>query len=222
MKKFLLVFFVIAIIVVVLAGAFFGVTAIRFYYSRPIKISGDSMVPTLESGTLKHVNTKAKLSYYDVAVFFYDETLTGNPKGEYYDKNSFLRCMPIFGLKIKENFSCEILVKRIVGVAGDVIELRAETIEDINFIFLYRNGEKVIENIVMLNRDNLNAATRAYAEQLTEKGGFEATHGVRPTDPYVVPDGCYFVLGDNRDNSKDSRSFPFGAVPERYFLGVIK
>ena len=39
------------------------------------------------------------------------------------------------------------------------------------------------------------------------------------TFPYTVPEGCYFVLGDNRENSSDSRSF--GAVPLDEITGRV-
>lgn len=58
--------------------------------------------------------------------------------------------------------------------------------------YLWRNGEKQIESYVAENTD----------------GDF---------GPYVVPDGYIFCMGDNRNNSLDSRYY--GAFPENVFYG---
>ena len=81
-------------------------------------------------------------------------------------------------------------VKRIVGVPKDVISLQGTQ--------LIRNGENVNE---------------PYAEY----DGSDET--VRPFSDVRVTAGHYFVLGDNRNRSKDSRFF--GAVPRENLIGKV-
>lgn len=82
-------------------------------------------------------------------------------------------------------------VKRVVAVAGDVVELGADGT-------IVINGEAE-------NRSFLQGKTRAVSGQVTF--------------PYEVPEDCCFVLGDNRENSLDSRSF--GAVRNEEILGRV-
>ncbi|MBQ3409195.1 MAG: signal peptidase I [Clostridia bacterium] len=74
-------------------------------------------------------------------------------------------------------------IKRVIGLPGDHIEIKDNSV--------YRNGEK-------LNEPYLDAGT-----QTTAEGGMF-------TD-IIVPDGYVYVLGDNRENSSDSRRF--GCIP---------
>jgi signal peptidase I len=42
-------------------------------------------------------------------------------------------------------------------------------------------------------------------------------NNMRSFDPMTIPKDCYFVMGDNRDNSLDSRSY--GVVDRKQFVG---
>ena len=84
------------------------------------------------------------------------------------------------------------LIKRVIGKAGDTI--------DIEFAsgIVYRNGEA-----------------------LDEPYTAEPTYLYESVDfPITVPDGCLFLMGDNRNNSTDSRDTRVGCVDERDIMGA--
>lgn len=81
-------------------------------------------------------------------------------------------------------------IKRIIGLPGDVIELKNNVV--------YRNGQKIDEPYKRVDA--------------TPVPGARMTYG-----PVTVPENQYFVMGDNRDHSQDSRYWGF--VPREYIRG---
>lgn len=106
-------------------------------------------------------------------------------------------------------------VKRCVAIPGDTVEL-------INKV-LHVNGVKVDEPYVRHTERSIIrgviADTRAYQEKW-EKAELAKLIGQQVRDnfgPVVVPSECIFTMGDNRDNSLDSRYW--GPLHKRYLKG---
>jgi signal peptidase I len=106
----------------------------------------------------------------------------------------------------------ETYVKRVVGIPGDRIRLVDKQV--------IRNGHRLIEPYTQ----HVDAATDAYRDDFpTRPEYFTTPRGRAMFDQYVhdgqvtVPPGALFVMGDNRDNSSDSRYWGF--VPRDYVVG---
>jgi signal peptidase I len=95
------------------------------------------------------------------------------------------------------------MVKRVVGVPGDVIWMVD------NHLFI--NGEPL----------SYTADHGRVMEQLGrsrhEVQGLPQVNAMRDFGPFKVPQGQYFMMGDNRDNSRDSRYY--GTIPADLIVG---
>jgi len=192
------------------------VFALRSFVVEPFKIPSGSMIPTLLIGDLILVN---KFSYGVRLPIVHNKVLDlGGP-----DRGDVM----VFRYPLNE---ADNYIKRVVGVPGDTVSYLNKRLKI--------NGEfvKIAADGRYVDNEQLSEEPK-YLESLGEKAhniltDLEKPPDIRPREQFPmiencryssdgvvckVPDGHYFVLGDNRESSLDSRYWGF--VPEQNIVG---
>jgi signal peptidase I len=210
--------------VVTVIMALFGMT----FIVQAVKVPTGSMQNTITVGDHLLVNKfvfgpgspvplfpQREIRRGDIIVFKYPGN-PNNPAGDERPDN----------LPFKTNY-----VKRVIGLPGDTVELRGDT--------LYVNNERLPEQVITAENHNekaplviddvpprqANEPYSVYYYPDTVQAAREGKKLPASSDfhyavngkPFKVPDDSYFVMGDNRDNSSDSRAW--GVVPREYVVG---
>jgi signal peptidase I len=181
----------------------FIVLLIRSFLFEPFRIPSDSMMPTLLDGDFIFVN---KFSYgLRLPVVNAKVVAIGEPKrGD----------VIVFRLPADPSTN---YIKRLVGLPGDHVVVKGRQV--------YINDKPMPVKL-----DGQYAGPRNEGPQENAQLGVEELGDVRHNVLYiperysrdydqVVPADHYFFMGDNRDNSRDSRFEEVGFVPERNLVG---
>lgn len=179
----------------------FAVLVLRSFIAEPFRIPSGSMLPTLEIGDFILVN---KFSYGVRLPVLHNKVIEmGEPKrGD----------VAVFRYPVDNKTA---YIKRIIGLPGDKIEWRNKQ--------LFVNN-KAVEQIplgdyIAVDRHANTQSTLRLKEKLadTDHDIIIEPNTRGRSGKTTVPEGVYFVMGDNRDNSNDSRFWGF--VPEENLVG---
>lgn len=184
---------------------------IRTLFFQPFSIPSGSMRPTLLEGDYLFV-TKWAYGYSRHSMPFSPNLFSGRIFGSDPERGD----VAVF--KFPPNPSVD-YIKRIVGLPGDRIQMKQGV--------LHINGEAVKrDKIGQIDNPDIteqNFPVDVYRETLPNGVAYD-TLDITPnsqgdnTREFVVPPGHFFAMGDNRDNSSDSR-FSVGFVPAENLVG---
>ena len=216
------------LIVLVLA-----VLAVHSLVAKPFYIPSESMLPTLLTGDRLIVSKfPYGYSYLSPSLPILPQ-MTGRILGRYPDRGDIA--------VIKSPRDHEDYIKRVIGLPGDTVQMRGGQLW-LNGAPVPKVAESPADIVVSANTDCINQfieyrATRADGVTICRYPRFRETlpggrsydvldlgdTGQDNTAPEIVPEGHIFLMGDNRDNSEDSR-FPaivggLGMLPVENLVG---
>lgn len=165
------------------------VIIIRFFVGEIRWIPSASMRPTLLEGDRLFVERFSR--FYkapdrgDILVFYPPHETLKNNFGSIFARLTGIFCKDVA------------YIKRVVGVPGDVINIKRENNES----YVYINGKKLAE---------------PYVKDVTDKD-YVCNKATDFCEEVIVPSNSYFMMGDNRGNSQDSRYWGF--LPKERIIG---
>ncbi|MBR2140751.1 MAG: signal peptidase I [Rickettsiales bacterium] len=188
------------------------VTIIRSFLYEPFHIPSGSMKPGLVEG-----------DYILVSKFEYGYTRYSIPFGipiikeRIFDFKKPKRGeVVVFRLPSSPNIN---YIKRLIGLPGDKITVKNKV--------LYVNDEEIKREFIDMyvdekNHNNLQRYRENFFEKKIDILQNAKIPAINGDGEFIVPENQYFFMGDNRDNSLDSRFVDTGYIPYQNIVGRAK
>lgn len=195
---------------------------IRTLLFQPFNIPSSSMEPNLLVGDYLFVS-KYSYGYSRHSIPFSPPIMKGRIWGAEPKRGDVL----VF--KKPNDISLD-FVKRVVGLPGDIVQLKHGIVHVNGRPFTREKLEQKPEtewseqyrrlikfpNVVYYRETNPEGVSYIVREAEGDMGGYDNTR------EYIVPEGHYFMMGDNRDRSEDSRSSDVSFVPYENLVGRVE
>jgi signal peptidase I len=181
--------------------------AIRTFYLEPFNIPSGSMKPTLEIGDYLFVYKPA----YGFSRFSFPFGFAPI-EGRIWSGGHLPKRGDIVVFKLPTDTSTD-YIKRVIGLPGDTIQMKEGRLYindkevDRKFLRLAPDAEGGVERQMTEYVETLPGGVQHHIYEISDNGPLDNT------GEYHVPEGHYFCMGDNRDNSADSRVLGEGGRP---------